>query len=169
MKLTIEHLAPYLPYGLSGLAKMPPHYTDFKIKCDLFWLTQKRISIQCFDTIGNKWDGIDSVNYEQFKPILRPLSDLTKEIEHNGERFVPVEEIKQFFPAGWYLGFEIEIDSLGVAGLRTPESWLPIGNWPRLFKMLYRWHFDVEGLIEKGLAIDINTIHLAKSKNKHLD
>jgi hypothetical protein len=28
---------------------------------------------------------------EKIKPILRPLSDLTKEIEVNGEKFIPIE------------------------------------------------------------------------------
>ena len=32
----------------------------------------------------------DNVKTDKLKPILHPLSDLTKEIEHNGERFIPV-------------------------------------------------------------------------------
>lgn len=58
----------------------------------------------------------------------------------------------------YYLGFDIEIDSLGVVGLRTPDSWLPIVNWIPLYQKLFELHLDVFGLIEKGLAIDINKV-----------
>ena len=74
-------------------------------------------------------------------PFLRPLSDLIKEIEHNGERFSPEYTI-------WKLSqdkqFIIEISQITGLSIETPY-------WA--IQMLISWHFDVFGLIEKGLAI----------------
>lgn len=36
---------------------------------------------------------IERVINDNMKPILRPLYDLTKEIEHNGEKFIPLERL----------------------------------------------------------------------------
>ncbi|MCK5605301.1 hypothetical protein KAR91_25640 [Candidatus Pacearchaeota archaeon] len=36
---------------------------------------------------------------------------------------------------------------------------LAVGYQLDLFKLLYQWHFDVENLIELGLAIDIDTLN----------
>ena len=93
------------------------------------------------------------------KPILRPLSDLTKEIEHNGERFVPIDELW-----GQTLG---EIDSNTYddyffnPDLKT--TWICKENVLQLewvvVEKLFEWHFDVFGLIDAGLAIDINTLN----------
>ena len=66
MKLELKHLAGYLPYGLK--------YKDIPKGFDGI----RELDIKTFD-----WC------LENGKPILRPLSDLTKEIEVNGEKFVP--------------------------------------------------------------------------------
>lgn len=135
------------------------------------------------------------------KPILRPMSDLTKEIEVNGEKFVPLIELyrmsnKYNYDNELYYDF---IDSwvgkgdiLKVYHNRQKDEYtefifskgsfrkdtkyskgsynfgmtLPhdircnseIYNQYKLFQFLYKHHFDIYGLIEKGEAIDINTI-----------
>jgi len=72
--------------------------------------------------------------------VLRPLSDLTKEIEVNGEKFVPIKKIKEMYP------------------LDTFSSTSNIAQWSfRVVQKLLEWHFDY-GLIENDLAIDINTL-----------
>jgi hypothetical protein len=77
------------------------------------------------------------------KPILRPISDLTKEIEVNGEKFVPIERLHISFDnfEFWHL--------LGIN-----EKYLSMFD----LKLLYEWHFDIHNLIERGLAIGINTL-----------
>jgi len=82
--------------------------------------------------------------FESVMPILRPLSDLTKEIEHNGEKFVPLNE----------LGFKDNYDLAIELFFKTELEELPV----RIFNKLLEWHFDFFGLIEKNDAIDINTI-----------
>jgi len=84
----------------------------------------------------------EKVSSGKLKPIFRPLSDLTKEIEHNGVKFIPAQK-------------------LGESGFVFPgHTWvhmvLELPYW--VIEKLIEWHFDVFGLIEKGLAIDINTI-----------
>ncbi len=68
-------------------------------------------------------------------PILHKLSDLTKVIEHNGEKFVPRNK---FY--GNPLDYKIRENSYDVV------------------QKLIEWHFDVYNLIDKNLAIDINTL-----------
>lgn len=77
--LELKHIAPYLPYGLHVKSKLGVIYE--------------------LDTFSNsKGKGIEkrdiySVVDNNMKPILRPLSDLSKEITHGGETFIPVEEL----------------------------------------------------------------------------
>ena len=77
----------------------------------------------------------NSDEYDYF-PILRPLSDLPKEIEVNGEKLVTLDYFACF------LEFEYGINSIDY----------------KYAQKLFEWHFDVFGLIDKGLAIDINTL-----------
>ena len=132
MKLTIEHLAAYLPYGV----KVVPIYGGY--------------AMLDAENIGRIL-GSD----KRLKLILRPLSDLTREITHNGEKFVPLERIK-------------------CSDLQSHHDWITTGRnyWINKFgrnKWLNRtpfgiivnihsWHFDTFGLIDAGLAIDINTL-----------
>ena len=63
-KLELEHLAPYLPYGLK--------YIDDDV--------DKIVELHNLDTgiglVNFGWG--DAKNLYEIKPILRPLSDLTK-------------------------------------------------------------------------------------------
>ena len=79
------------------------------------------------------------------KPILRPLSDLTKEIDVNGEK----HQMWLLVPHG--------------------NSINDVFSWQyKNIKTLFEWHFDVFGLIENGLAIDINSlVELNGSFNSH--
>lgn len=128
MKLNLKHLAAYLPYNLQMI----------------FEKSRRIITMQaCFDNgslhiidcnEGNEY----MLSKWKFKPILRSLSDLTKEINHNGETFVPIEKLK------WE-------DTKGKFNASEPLSYLDAQS-------LLSWHFDIYGLINAGLAIDINTI-----------
>ena len=82
MELTIEHLAAYLPYVLKCL--------DLKAEPDSNIFTLESVSIY---RVVSDSEGNFDIGFEEIKPILRSLSDLTKEIEHNGEKFVPMIEL----------------------------------------------------------------------------
>lgn len=79
------------------------------------------------------------------KPILRPLSDLTKPIEHNGEKFVPIEKVAYSY------GYEIRISRNKLLQPIMCEQF-------NVVLQLIEWHFDIARLIEKGEAIDVNTL-----------
>ena len=147
-KLELKHLAPYLPYGLKVKVITKSGHLD-NVALDLIGA-----AIRKEEHYGDIW----KANVEDFgitawyplgdvKPILRPLSDLTKEIEHNGERFVPIQRL------GYDKVTPSPITRL-LDDLKNRPKLLPY--W--LFEKLFEWHFDVFGLIEAGLAIDINTI-----------
>jgi hypothetical protein len=125
--LTIAHLAPYLPYGLKYMNVKNNEITTMKALDS---------DVEMVD-----WGWGCALEFHELKPILRPLSDLTKEIEHNGEKFVPTKEYH-------YLRFE------EISTFKGGENHL-IFMQVREYQILLELHFDVFGLIEKGLAIDI--------------
>jgi hypothetical protein len=167
-KLELKHLAPYLPYQVN--------FTDITLKPR--W-TLMVANISVFDYINHKL-------------ILHPLSDLTKEIEHNGEKFVPLVELFKLIKnveceilitndEHYSLGYNSDLDCYYMIfdniefefGEYEVEFYFQnnnlvlnvpvwfnnvISNNYDLYGKLFEWHFDVFGLIEKGLAIDINTI-----------
>ena len=142
-KIELKHLAPYLPYRLNTNAGV--------IK--IIDIDSELIEIEY-----NPDDGSDTVVYfSDIKPILRPLSDITKEIEVNGERFIPVEKIYD----GSIYEWKNDKEQHGVfydyvMDMHTHE--LAEELQYNVFIMLVEWHFDVFGLIEKGLAINTNEL-----------
>jgi len=145
MKLGIKHLAPYLPYEL-------------KVN-----LTRRLFERENVDLMGSMiayngttkehWIMESNVTYGLFdvKPILRPLSYLTKEIEHNGEKFVPIEWFEEKY-------YTLDLHKQCLRLLEEDgENWINQSDY-MLVQHLIEWHFDIFGLIENKLAIDINTI-----------
>lgn len=139
---------------------------------------------------------IDSIPLYYILIIFHPLSDITKEIEHNGEKFVPM---KKLFNELIYEGNEdlenifVDMDKFsfekkGISNFIHSQNNTDFmnlyvldkkivrtlhgnkyggGRGSRAFdyletmylnECLFKWHFDIYGLIEKGLAIDKNTI-----------
>ena len=85
---------------------------------------------------------------EGVKPILRPLTDLKIEIYHNEKTFIPFDWIHENF-----LGAKYDDDLKTLFGFKTYQH-LPFA----LFQKLLEWHFDIFNLIQRDLAIDINTL-----------
>ena len=175
-KLTIEHLAPYVPYGLKVLVE------EYGIELV--------VGIHGNDIITTE----DNAHFSAVKPILRPLSYLTKEIEHNGEKFVPLVELFKLSRDNYQQEIkyhcvmatsQIQIEMLGFRnyffGLYESDRDVRIENGLyfdcystdlvmdnrieekilcqySLFQKLFEWHFDVFQLIPQNLAVDINTI-----------
>ena len=142
MTLELKHLSGYLPYGLKV-------YRENKsIDSDIFVIvgaSKTNVFLQN--------SGLSVVDIERIKPILRPLSDLTKEIEVCGEKFVPLTELLvlsnfDIDKMTWNQQLEF-VDSFTNTLFMTFED----------AQKLLEWHFDIHGLIEKGLAIDINTLN----------
>lgn len=143
-QLTIKELAPYLPYGL----KYKGEYGGVsKLRKLEYCRPYDKESGEFRDEIG-----VDGYLIQYIKPILHPLSDLTKEIEHNGEKFVPSEWLEDKY---YTLDFGFQCERLLE---EDGENWINQSDY-MLVQHLFEWHFDVFGLIEQGLAIDINTLN----------
>ena len=77
-----EYMAMSLPYGLKFMLNQSNRIIE---------LTEVCISVGIYEGVYRS-HGI-AYAFDSSKPILRPLSDLTKEIEHKGERFIPIVEL----------------------------------------------------------------------------
>lgn len=165
MKLELKHISPYLPYDLKGM-----RLDGGKELYYLALVRPKSIHPLIWNTFG-----FGDPTAMDMKPILRPLSDLTKEIEVNGEKFVPIIELAKLFHIcksavthfsnirndGFYgisVNCHVENDDGRFAYYQIRNEEFVLSNTYEEVQKLLEWHFDVFGLIESGLAIDINTL-----------
>ena len=124
---------------------------------------------ECIWTIHAYKDALDSLrdnehlSYENFikeeshKLILHPLSDLTKEIEHKREKFVPIEKLREIIGGSWCSVYERAVEIMQewyIDTLKDKIKYLPF----EFIQLFISWHFDVADLISKGEAIDVNTL-----------
>jgi len=138
MKLEPKHLLPYFSYSL-------------KVKFKNFDSIYDLLSIGGENEImiisENKLD-LDTVGIDGIEPILRPLSDFQE--EH-------IEEIKAFLNQKWCQVYDDYFDAL------FEHDWLMhtrILMCPyEIIQWFFKNHYDVFGLIEDDLAIDINTLN----------
>ena len=143
-KLELKHLAPYLPFDLK------------LVGC------QSALSARNLD----KWQNDEW----ELTPMFRPMERLSKWVNHSGNRFIPLNVMAaSMFPQ--YDDFEI-IEETDLCTMFN-QNWLIIGwrnnmlvMWENrensfvrpapmnvyTWQCLFRWHFDVFGLIDKGLA-----------------
>ena len=155
-ELKREHLAPYLPFKL----KMVCHTYYADQQCTPIGNIDLSAVIGTFDNVNRskiQWCGVtfDGENGIEFydcfdqkcrkydmnfvltdvKPIYYPLSDLTKPKFPDGS--------KNSNPAWWKL--KIQVGILDSLDYNTVQE-------------LLEKHYDLFGLIEKGLAIDVNEL-----------
>lgn len=146
MKLELKHLAPYLPYRVKIIGNTHGEVGTLSA------LNENSVQIDGRTMQYGWWADLFDI-----KLILHPLSDLIKEIEVNGERFVPAEELYEGDVWDWkndreyYGSFYEWITSFNLKDVETLEFCH--------VQKLIEWHFDVFGLIDLGLAIDINTLN----------
>ncbi|MBS1321295.1 MAG: hypothetical protein HP046_15665 [Parabacteroides sp.] len=135
--LELKDICGYLPYGLKFLS-------------DYFSTPHEIVSIDLTDNTADFSNncGYTNKSLGEVKPILRPMSDLTKEITHRGEKFVPLGVLNN-------RGHFIEFDT---AGLLYTVGGCMDSDWLMVFDKFHEWMFDYRGLISAGLAIDVNTL-----------
>ncbi len=153
-KLTFEKISNYLPYGLKmNLNRNNGMFKSDNVSIDNCQINKNNSFYGWYLTYKNVTFGMYDI-----KPILRPLSDLTKEIEVNGEKFVPFDKINKLFP-------EYPLIKDSVCGINTffisdscELNMLSIYEVYKIYQKLFEWHFDLFSLIKNKLAIDINTL-----------
>jgi hypothetical protein len=144
--LTIKELAPYLPYRLKGKSNQ---YDSIDLLLGIYGTMGHSLTL-CHRINNHNTCDYDC-NVNEFKPILRPLSDLIKEIEVNGKKFVPAYRT-QVHINDKYLPFTV--NGRIVLENRIVTNTILYTDMQYLISL----HFDVFGLIEKDLAIDINKL-----------
>lgn len=92
--------------------------------------------------------------FEKFTPIVRPLSDINKKIEHKGETFVPIVELLK---NGFFDTSEMsEEEIMSYVEVYSYIDLIALNDLP----LYLQWHFDLFGGIESGEAIDVNTLDI---------
>lgn len=150
MKLEIRHLAPYLPYELNILITESGEIVKMLSLDAILFRNQVAIETNR-GSFGSMW----------FKPILRPLSDLTKEIKYDLSTYAFID----LFEIGECDGcvYEFEHGNIktinSISSIAQNSSYHDINYLPHaVVNMMIEYRFDVFGLIDAGLAIDINTL-----------
>jgi hypothetical protein len=152
--MKLQYLAAYLPYNL--MCKVDGYINPLPM---ISAYDEDQNEYGCGAALQEKSGNDFGFSPDEFKPILRPLSDLFKEIEIKGDKFIPVELLdSESYPVDY---FDVEMNFYEYL-----ENWvdskekshhiqfIPFG----FIQQLLEWHFDVFGLIEKGLAVDINSL-----------
>lgn len=158
-KLEIKELAVYVPYGLK--AEMLDYKIDYVGK-----QYDEIVGFHQWDKLSKYWSALtiggSKPNIERIKPILRPLSDLDKldgdfatshsicKVLGNGEDYGKVT----IYHFDGEVTIEIETNSSMVG-----YELLDFATTQLVREELLKSHYDIFGLIEAGLAIDINTLN----------
>ncbi len=140
--MDIKKITPYLPYKLKGQVRW--EHLNRTHNVELYGILPNDLEIE------NPYGGHDYCDYDDFKPILRPISDLNKEIIRNGNKVIDIENM--FLPCG-------ERDIL-KSWTEQNKCWLGTQISYLIYEQLFEWHYDVFGLIESGEAVDINKIKI---------
>lgn len=85
MKLELKHIAPYFPYELQLLEEFELNTPDI--------VTLRGVEIDMLITTLKRFPYNQRLSFYEAKLILRPLSDLTKEITIDRETFIPLVEL----------------------------------------------------------------------------
>ena len=112
-EITLKEWSAYLPYGLK-----------FKTKRGLDTLST--LSDELINCDFEEWYSLNNI-----KPILYDLSWLTREITHEGERFIPLYKLQKIDKA-FVLTF---IETFGYEELKV-----------EVFELLLEWRFNVFSL-----------------------
>lgn len=156
--LTPDKLIPYLPYDLYFMEYLPRALTTI---APVKWSVEKFEFKKQLNPVT-----LNSFDYEKSKPILRPLSDLTRLIAHNGRTFTPLAQLLVSMPDADFRFRNYNdavIECWNESNEDTLKFYLPpiMGmNSYQHVQHLISWHFDVFGLIPKGLAINFNTLQI---------
>lgn len=174
MKLELKHVAAYFPYELKAFV------TDERLGFGDPFLDRITGIYEDLITFNDSpdWYFDSEENYTGIKLALRPLSDLTKEIEHNGKTFIPFIELAKIEAGVHKSETSTQIEDEGYAfyveylpswfGLYFNKNTKMFSKWDDgegkdscdndLREKLLEWHFDLFDLIEHNLAVDINTL-----------
>ena len=134
MKLEIKHLTPYLPYNLQ---------VEYRGEVT---------TLDALDSKGGAFVGknrmVSFIDLKHIKPILRPLSSITDMDIYNIDSLI-YDDVEIY--SSLKDGLRVRADG-NYGWCHTPS--LGIDGINKISEYLFKNHFDVFGLIEKGLAVE---------------
>ena len=144
MKLELKYLAPYLPYKLKITFEGDEH------EHELVGLDITSNGVKLLSPFSN----YGSSSLEESKPLLHPLSRLTEPVLKYGKR---IRDLGSPYdrPGSEYFELVRRVELSEKYNTPTPNEPYQtiVGTIEHWFvEKLLEWHFDVFGLIEKGLA-----------------
>lgn len=159
MKTNTKQLAIYLPFRLNGVDSSNKKYMYRGVN----------------DSGGECWDCETELKEKSHgvKPLMRSLNSLSKEINHNGEKFIPIKKLYSMLYGFTRAHLDIIECSLtcGIDEKEVSKAVLDYkGNYHyfsikhsevheysyEIVSKLVEWYFDINDLIAKGLAQEIN-------------
>jgi len=137
-KLELKHIKPYIGTGLKSLYGNPPHINYKEV--EIIGVVHREFETHPTRILA---DNMDSEHIWMFKPLLHPLSRLTEPINHNGNEVDVLSELGLF---------KESVYKNSIVDFRTGHK-IRYGllEYDRV-ETLIKYHFDVFGLIEIGLA-----------------
>lgn len=139
--MELKHLAPYLPHGVKVMMNDGLFY----------WMSDKGGIVRGEDYLHSV--SISDCVRNPCKMILRPLSDLNQEVEIDGVNTIPIKKLGSRYSTITCMIYKNTIQ-LDVNDLSS----INLLHYMITFEKLCKMHFDLFGLIDNGLAIDINTV-----------
>lgn len=149
--MNLQHITPYLAHGVRFISNLDKPFGGHDYKP--IW-TLSGVLPLFGDFCAHTKENNDAYPLFTIKLLLRPLSDLTKEIEHNGNKFVPIDILGEDFG-------EIELNRTNEnrSFYVDFESYKRFDDFYMIYNKLFEWHFDVFGLIETSQAVNINIVY----------
>lgn len=178
-QLELKHLAVYLPYGLK--VENLNYKKDYVgVRYSILKQLQQHTDYCTYKTDADNIGGLGDV-----KPILRPLSDLIDrnliailckkaivsiwvyetfdfiiKSYHQEERNYGIVAQSDDYRVGFSVSFSNQQDiKLTLSNIPNYEGDMML-NKLELFEWLFAEYFDVYGLIDAGLAVNINTLDI---------
>jgi hypothetical protein len=173
-KLELKHIAPYLPYRLKCTNSKESYLQTGEDRTGIL----ETLSVNDEECVIMGEDGYFLVSCDDIVPILRPIEDLSKEIKINGKKFTPIIELAKLFHTVKqptvikydgikdYGDYGIKVNCyIGAIDERRYSEYsirhdidLILHNSFLEVSKLIEWHFDVFGLIDKGLAVSYSDV-----------
>lgn len=160
-QLTINELKHYLGTGVK--VRTPKRYLKYG---EYAFLHMNGMTLN--DGVGQyeliEGDGeltFPRLDEKGYLPVLNPLSMLTEPIKiedyNDGKEFVPLEELQGYVDYDLYFNDGLCKNEDGSGKIWSLKE-LPFD----IAILLFRWHFDVFGLINRGLAISSKEVNNKK-------
>tara|TARA_R100000951_G_scaffold494_2_gene2187 strand:+ start:4023 stop:4487 length:465 start_codon:yes stop_codon:yes gene_type:complete len=150
----LKHIAPHIAHGLTcNLMGEFDAKKDAPLVFKVTGIDQRFIEI---DNGAHHYE----IESEEFFPLLRPMSDLFENIVHNGEIVCVAKVIKEdaFVLHELYYDLSFKQNALILRSLGEVMDFDKLSELPFfVVEILFKYHFDVFGLIEKGLAQPLKT------------